>query len=82
MSAADERVNSLHVSAEKVRDFYASQGQDDMAVTLFAEDFDWLLKRKAITAVPGDLYYFGLIKVRRGYRKKKARRRRPKETML
>lgn len=82
MSAADDREEELLKNAEKVRDFYASNGQSDIAVTLFAEDFDWLLKRKAIHKAPNGEYLFRLIAVKRGYRKRKPRKRRPKEVML
>ena len=82
MSTVEDRVNNLHIGAERVRDFYASNGQTDTPVTLFAEDFDWLLKRNSVTKAPNGEYYFGLIKVKRGYRKRKPRKRRPKETMF
>ena len=83
MSARDDRQNELIDEATALRDFYVEQRLPDV-VTLFEEDFDWLMKRKAIIefdAAPG-LWLDGKIKVRRGPRKKRARRKRPPELAL
>lgn len=81
MTAAEDREIKLRDAAQQVKDFYASSGQSGMAVTLFAEDFDWLVKRNRISVLD-DSSWFGTIKVRRGYRKRRPRKKRPKEALI
>jgi hypothetical protein len=51
-------------------------------VTLFEEDYDWLVKRKAITDTAMGPMLDTDIPVKRGYRKKKRPTKRPKESIL
>lgn len=81
MSAADDRQTAIINGARELRDFYKSQGLKAI-VRLFAEDYDFLNKRKAIhPAMPigeeiGDLDSVNII---RGPRKRKIRKKRPPE---
>ena len=80
MPVSDDRARKLFDDAIKLRTFYRSQGGNEI-VTLYAEDFDFLKKRKDIVefeAVDG-FWFEGQIEVRRGARKKKLHKRRPPE---
>lgn len=84
MSAADDREAAIIQEARELRDFYKSQGLNTI-VRLFAEDYDFLKKRKAIQpAMPVGEEIGGLdsVQIIRGQRKKKARKRRPKESLF
>ena len=80
MPVSDDRARKLFDDAMKLRIFYRSQGSSEI-VMLYAEDFDFLKKRKDIVefeAVDG-FWFEGQIEVRRGARKKKPRKKRPPE---
>jgi len=80
MPVSDDRTRKLFDDAMKLRSFYRTQGGNEI-ITLYAEDFDFLKRRKDIVkfdAVDG-FWLEGQIEVRRGYRKKKPRKKRPPE---
>ena len=79
MSAADDRQTAIEKKAEAIRNVYRMNGVSE-TVTLFAEDYDFLIRRENISKA-GYLFENG-IQVRRGQRKKKVSRRRPKESMF
>ena len=79
MSIADERQTTLEGEVRAIRDVYRENGVSEI-VTLFAEDFDFLKKREQINSL-GCLKADD-IKVSRGQRKKRARKRRPKESLF
>ena len=84
MSAADDREAAIIAEARELRDFYKSQGLKSI-VRLFAEDYDFLKKRGSINpSMPVGEEIGGLdaVQVIRGQRKKKARKKRPKESMF
>ena len=80
MSTADDKQRRLETDARELLKFYRAQ-RISSPITIFAEDFDWLLKREAIKEYEA---YEGLwldkdIPVRRGDRKRKVRKKRPPE---
>lgn len=77
MSTVIDREVRLMNEVRDIYDFYTHQGNES-EVTLFAEDFDFLKKRGKI-APHGNRYWLGGIYVKRGDRKRKARRKRPPE---
>ena len=84
MSTAGDRERAIISEARELRDFYQSQGLKPL-VRLFAEDYDFLKKRRAIQSSPefgesiGDLDYVNII---RGPRKRKPRKKRPPDTLF
>ena len=62
---------------KELHEFYSSVGKD-CDVTLFAEDFDFLRRRGKI-ASHGEKFWLEGIYVKRGDRRKKARKKRPPE---
>ena len=80
MSVADDRQQAITFETKELLAFYALNGGPDV-VRLFAEDDDFLDKRKAIVhRESGDFLDF--MQVLRGQRKKKARKRRPKSSLF
>ncbi len=79
MSAADDRQTAIEKEVEAIRDVYRMNDASEV-VTLFAEDYDFLMKREQISKA-GYLLE-NRVQVRRGQRKKKVHRRRPKESMF
>ncbi len=81
MSISDDRQQKLISETRDLRDFYHSSGQPEI-ITLFAEDFDFLKKRKAITEVISGFVLDGELWVAKGYRKRRIRKKRPKESLF
>jgi len=79
MSTAGDREQSIISETKELLNFYAVNGGPDV-VRLFAEDYDFLDKRKSITHGTRDS--LDGMWVARGPRKKKVRKRRPKESMF
>lgn len=78
MTTAGDRETAIQKEVEAIRDVYRMNGSPEI-VTLFAEDYHFLSKRKRIA---NELLLEGFIQVRRGQRKKKARKRRPKSSLF
>ncbi len=76
MSALEREIKLMSEVRDLV-DLYRASGNKS-AVSIFAEDYDFLLRRKKIFEAV-DCPYLGGIQVSRGARKKKARRKRPPE---
>ena len=81
MSISDDRQNKLISDTRDLRNFYRYNAQPEI-ITLFAEDFDFLKKRKAIVDVKDGFLLDGEFFVVKGQRKKKVRKRRPKECLF
>lgn len=84
MSTAEDRELAIINEARELRDFYKAQGLKTI-VRLFAEDYDFLKKRRVIkSAMPVGEEIGGLdsVNIIRGQRKKKVRKRRPKESLF
>lgn len=80
MSNAEDRQNRIIGEINDLRDFYRAQKKPEF-VTMFQEDFDWMKKRKQIAETPSG-FYVDSIRVLRGPRKRPARKRRPKESLV
>lgn len=78
---AEDRQRALVEQSRALHRFYCMNDQEP-TVTLFEEDYNWLLKRGAIQDTATGLMLDSNIPVRRGYRKKKRPTKRPKESML
>jgi len=76
-----DRANDLMKEAAELRDAYIEQGRNE-CVTLFLEDYDFLLKHGDIANNHFHHYLHGDVEVMRGPRKKKIRKRRPKEVLI
>ena len=72
-----EREIKLMSEVRDLVDFYCACGNKSV-VSIFAEDYDFLLKRKKIFQAV-DAAHLGGIQVSRGPRKKKVSRKRPSE---
>lgn len=84
MSAADDRENAIIKEARELRDFYRGHGLKTI-VRLFAEDYDFLKKRKSIKPhlpVGEEIGGLDSVEILRGPAKKKARKRKPKESLF
>ena len=81
MSVSDDRQDQLISEARELLVFYRANDQR-LAVTLFAEDYDFLTKRKKIVKLRAGDYLDVDIQVIRGERKKKRRKRRPKDSLF
>ena len=84
MTAAEDRELAIISEARELRDFYKAQGLKTI-VRLFAEDYEFLKKRKVIKpAMPVGEEIGGLdsVQIICGPKKKKARKRKPKESLF
>lgn len=84
MTTAEDRETSIIHEARELRDFYASQGLKTI-VRLFAEDYDFLKKRRVIKAampVGEEIGGLDAVQIIRGQRKKRVRKRKPKESLF
>jgi len=77
VAISDDREFALISEARELLVFYKMNNQR-LAVTLFAEDFDFLLKRGKIV----NQFLDADIEVVKGQRKKRKRRKRPIESLL
>ena len=81
MSTAEVREQKLIKSVCELRDWYRSQGMTER-VTLFAEDFDFLKRRKKIRELPTGTWLDSEFEVMRGHRKRRPRKKRPSESLV
>ncbi len=79
MTTVTDREQAIISETKDLLDFYAVNGGPDV-VRLFAEDYDFLDKREAITH--GERDSLEGMWVIRGQRKKRIRKRRPKESLF
>lgn len=80
MTTSFDREVRLIEAVRELRDFYRAQNKPDF-VTMYQEDFDWMKKRGKIVETQSG-HYLDSMRVVRGYRKRKPRKRRPKEVLV